>query len=73
MNKPSEPNSTTPEVLKRYGERSLLERAVMFARPRRKRGTVPRWVVVQEVFALGSTFAVQLCREFGLDPDEEIR
>lgn len=62
----------TSEVLKRYGERSLLERAVAFAIPR-KRGWTPRWVVIQEAFGLGSTYACQLCREFGFDPDEKIR
>lgn len=29
----------------------------------------PRWAVVMDVFALGSTSARQLCREFEMDPD----
>jgi hypothetical protein len=30
----------------------------------------PRWAIVTDVFALGSTSAQALCREFDLDPDE---
>lgn len=52
----------------------LLERAVRGARDRscRKGEKHPRWVAVQDVFALGSTFSRQLCRRFGLDPDEPV-
>jgi hypothetical protein len=32
----------------------------------------PRWYVASEVFAIGSTSAVKLCEEFGLDPDATI-
>lgn len=51
----------------------LLERAVRTARPRSGRGYQPRWVGVMDSFALGSTWARQLCRRFGLDPDEKVR
>lgn len=30
----------------------------------------PRWIGVRDTFALGSTFAAQLCIRFGLDPNE---
>lgn len=42
----------------------LVERAVRGA----KGG--PRWVAVKKAFAVGSTSAHNLCRRFGLDPDE---
>lgn len=32
-----------------------------------------RWVIVMEVFAVGSTVAHALCREFDLDPDEVLK
>jgi len=32
----------------------------------------PRWVAVMDTFALGSTYAHQLCRRFGFDPDEMV-
>lgn len=49
----------------------LLRRAVRGAR-NRGRGKGPRWLAVSERFALGSTFSHQLCRRFGLDPDEQV-
>lgn len=33
----------------------------------------PRWAIVTDVFAIGSTSARALCREFGLDPDEQLK
>jgi hypothetical protein len=44
----------------------LVERAV-----RNARQPGPRWCAVKATFALGSTRATELCRRFGLDPDEE--
>lgn len=47
----------------------LLRRVVRHVarnRPRRKEFA---WAAVSEAFALGSTFSMQLCRRFGLDPD----
>jgi hypothetical protein len=32
----------------------------------------PRWHHVAEAIGLGSTYAAQLCRRFGLDPEEEV-
>lgn len=53
----------------------LLERAVISARSRRhyKGQKHPRWVAVMDAFQLGSTYAGELCRRFGLDPDEEVK
>lgn len=48
----------------------LLERAVKGARPRK--GRVPRWAAVSDLFALGSTYSIQLCRRFEIDPDQQI-
>lgn len=31
-----------------------------------------RWVHVKHVFAVGSTVATELCRKFGVDPDEVV-
>jgi hypothetical protein len=54
-----------------YSLESMVERAVRNARPH-KCGSSPRWVAVVDTFALGSTFAYELCRNHGLDPDEEV-
>lgn len=53
----------------------LLERAVRSARSNRypKRRAHSRWIAVMDMFALGSTFAHQLCRRYGADPDEMVR
>ena len=49
----------------------LLRRAAENARPRQRREA--RWVVVMNLFGLGSTYAHELCARFGLDPDEVIK
>ena len=54
-----------------YTDRELVARAVRGARPR-KAGRSPRWVAVKDTFGLGSTYAHELCRLHGLDPDEEL-
>lgn len=53
----------------------LLRRAVLAARKRssRKGDKHPRWVAVMDAFQLGSGYAGELCRRFGLDPDEEVK
>lgn len=54
-------------------DKELLERAVRGCRARHTvLKTHPRWVAVMEVFALGSTYSAELCRRFGLDPDEQV-
>lgn len=56
-------------------EHELLRRAVQNARDRTARRGVPheRAVAVQDVFALGSTYAGLLCRKFGFDPCELVK
>lgn len=53
----------------------LLERAVRNARSRnaRRGHRHVRWSAVSDAFALGSTYAAQLCVRFGLDPDEMVK
>lgn len=54
-----------------FDERDLIERVM-----RNLEGPIdntlgrPRWAVVHDTFAVGSTVANALCREFGLDPNE---
>ncbi len=47
----------------------LLGRAVRYKGRGRKR---PRWVRVADTFSLGSTYAFQLCRKYGVDPEEVV-
>lgn len=49
----------------------LLGRAVRNCRARHAR-KAPRWVCVSDTFCLGSTYSMQLCRRFGVDPDEMV-
>lgn len=53
----------------------LVRRATGSARSRnlRKGMKHPRWVAVMDAFALGSTYAHDLCRRFNLDPDELVK
>lgn len=48
----------------------LLERAVRNAG--RYSVEKQRWVAVSHAFGVGSTSARELCRRFGLDPDETV-
>lgn len=48
----------------------LLSRAVFAARRDAMGRRAHRWVCVMDTFALGSTYAKQLCLRFGVDPDE---
>ena len=45
----------------------LLERAVRHAVL--NRGRRMAWVAVMDMLALGSTFSMQLCRRYGIDPE----
>lgn len=53
----------------------LLRRAVTQCRSNEYRKGVkhPRWVAVRDTFMLGSTYSKQLCKRFGLDPDEIVK
>lgn len=52
--------------------RDYVERAM---KNLRNHGPYPRmrWALVKETFAVGSTTAAELCRQFNLDPDELIK
>lgn len=56
-------------------DEELLRRAVRGARRRdyRKGFKHQRWIAVSDVFCLGSTYSAQLCRRFGLDPEEMVK
>ena len=56
-----------------YPDDELLRRAVLSARCAFNRGRHPRYTAVMWTFGLGSTYAKQLCRRFGLDPEEVVR
>jgi hypothetical protein len=58
---------TDTQTVNDLPDESLIRRAVMNARP--KRGE-PRWAAVADAFGLGSTYAIQLCRRFNIDPDK---
>lgn len=32
----------------------------------------PHWARVSRLFSLGSTYSAQLCRRFGVDPEEQV-
>lgn len=57
-------------------ERELIKRAIRNlkgpSKYRSKYGTA-RWVLVRDAFGTGSGVACALCREFGFDPDENLR
>jgi len=78
---PKNPDRSAPEPPARVAftqpsvneipDAKLIERAVRNSRPRNP-GKSPRWHAVSVVFALGSTFAMELCRKYGVDPHEQI-
>jgi hypothetical protein len=49
----------------------LVERVMRNLR-NRDFGHSPAWVVVMETFGLGSTYSEELCRLYGIDPNEQI-
>ncbi len=53
-----------------YTMEDLVERVLMNVGRRRRK--LPRWAHVSDAFAMGSTYSRELCRAFGMDPDEEI-
>lgn len=55
-------------------DEELLRRAVTSARGKYRAGFGHmRWQAVMTCFGLGSTYAHQLCRRFGLDPEEVVK
>lgn len=68
---PGEP-SETDELRKRVAElEDLVSRAIRCSH-RVTSLKVPRWTCVKRVFSVGSTRAHELCRSYGLDPDETV-
>lgn len=54
-------------------DNDLLGRAVRECRRGRGRQKVILWSKISERFALGSIYSYELCRRFGLDPDEMVK
>lgn len=55
-------------------DRELLQRVLRYLAKRgRTREKLPLWSIVGDKFALGSGYASQLCRRFGLDPNEMVK
>lgn len=53
-------------------DNELLYSIVRNIRPQRGRKCY-RWVAIMELTMLGSGYSQQLCRRFGMDPDEMIK
>lgn len=54
-----------------YPSKELVRRAIANARPNDD-VPCPRWAAVCDRFGMGSTYATELCRQYGFDPHEEI-
>lgn len=54
-------------------DEDLLGRAVRDCRRGRGRQKRVLWSKVGERFALGSGYSIELCRRYGLDPDEMVK
>ena len=54
-----------------YTAEQLVKQAARFARP--KKGKALRWVVVRDLFSVGSTTATEICHKCGLNPDEVVK
>jgi len=55
-------------------DNELLQRVLLSLHKRgRSREKLPLWSIVSDKFGLGCGYSSQLCRRFGLDPDEIVR
>jgi len=54
-------------------DEDLLGRAVRECRRGRGRQKIILWSKVSDRFALGSGYSMELCRRYGLDPDEMVK
>lgn len=54
-----------------FDERELINRVMRNMRAPTRHGEM-RWVLVRDIFGVGSTVAHAMCDEFGLDPDERV-
>ncbi len=52
-----------------YTETELMQRSIRNARPKDEFHS-PLWVIVKDIFAVGKTQAVVICKHYGFDPDE---
>ena len=59
-------------VFHTHSAEDLVMRALKGCKPKRL-GPAARWVAVRDTFGFGSTYSVELCCLFGLNPDEVIR
>jgi len=59
----------TERTVESIPDADLLRRVVKHVARNRPRRQEFAWAAVSEAFALGSTFSMQLCRRFGLNPD----
>jgi hypothetical protein len=66
------PNFSGEGGVREITARELVLRALRNVRPRRAWQKLPRWAAVSDSFGLGSTYSIELCRNFDLDPDEKI-
>lgn len=57
--------------LHELSDAELVARAVRNARPHGP-GEFCRWVVMMETFGLGATYSVDLCRQYGLNPEDKL-
>ena len=75
MNKCTGPAQTKHESVFDLPDDELLRRVVRSTVRKRRPKSLVAWAPVSEAFILGSTYAAQLCRRFGLDPytGEEIK
>jgi len=67
---PTPATTEPPRTVASIPDADLVERAVRNAHIGRPKKV--RWGHVADAFVLGSTFSWQLCKRFGLDPEEEV-
>lgn len=65
-------SGTKEKEMKELTSDELVARAVKYARLHQVGGSMPRWALVMDVFNIGSSSAVALCRKVGVDLDEEV-
>jgi hypothetical protein len=69
MNKCTGPGQLDHASVADLPDDELLRRVVRSVVRKRRPKSLVAWAPVSEAFSLGSTYAAQLCRRFGLDPD----
>jgi hypothetical protein len=66
------PPPEDPSGVREIPARDLVKRALMNVPTVWTRDRRERWSAVSYAFGLGSTYSIELCRNFGLDPHEQI-